>query len=340
MRFLLTQPGPAFSVADVYNGWSEALTELGQQVIGYNLDERISFYDHALLPTGEEGVFRKALDPDAVVQLAVNGLYAALYKCRPDVLMVVSGFFLPTDLYDLARASGTRVVMVHTECPYEDDRQLEIADHVDLNLVNDPAGIDAFAAKAPTRYLPHAYRPTVHCPGPSVPELECDLGFVGTGYLSRIEFFEAMDLTGLDVLLAGNWQALTEDSPIREFVGHQLAECLDNVDAVKVYRSARTGINIYRREATPGTLPGQAMGPREVEMAACGAFFLRDPRTEGDEVLGMLPTFTSPGEASELLRWYLAHPDQREALSTKAREAVADRTFSNHAAALLRLLDK
>lgn len=327
-------------MADVHNGWREALTELGQQVIGYNLDDRLSFYDHALLPTDAEGVFRKALEPDAVVQLAVNGLYAALYKCRPDVLMVISGFFLPTELYDLARATGTRVVLVHTECPYEDDRQLEAAGHVDLNLVNDPAGIEAFAALAPTRYIPHAYRPSVHCPGEPVPELVCDLGFVGTGYPSRVEFFEAMDLTGLDVLLAGNWQALREDSPLRSFVGHNPAECVDNAEAVKLYRSARVGINIYRREATPGTLPGQAMGPREVEMAACGGFFLRDPRPEGDEVLGMLPTFTGPVEASELLRWYLAHPDQREALSTKAREAVADRTFTNHAAALLRLLDK
>lgn len=338
MRFLLSQPGPAFSVADVHAGWREALIGLGQQVIDYNLDERLTFYDHALLPTEVDGRFRKALDPDAVVQLAINGLYAALFKCRPDVLMVISGFFLPTELYDLARANGIRVVLVHTECPYEDDRQLAAAGHVDLNLVNDPVGIEAFAALAPTRYVPHAYRPTVHQPGPATPELVCDLGFVGTGYPSRIQFFEAMDLAGLDVLLTGNWQALREDSPLRGFVGHDPAECLDNSEAVGLYRSARVGINTYRREGI--TAVGLAMGPREVEMAACGLFFLRDPRPEGDGVLDMLPTFTSPAEASHLLRWYLDRPDERAALSTKAREAIADRTFHNHAAALLRLLDQ
>jgi len=340
VRILLTRPGPHFSVADVHAGWREALTGLGQQVIDFNLDDRLSFYDHALLPTEVDGQFRKALEPDAVVQLAINGLYAALYKCRPDVLMVISGFFVPVDLYDLARMTGTKVVLVHTECPYEDDRQLVGAAHADLNLVNDPAGIEAFVALAPTRYVPHAYRPSVHHPGPAVPGMVCDLGFVGTGYPSRISFFEAMDLSGLDVLLSGNWQALAEDSPLRGYVGHDPAECLDNVEAVKLYRSARVGINIYRRESVPGSVAGVAMGPREVEMAACGGFFLRDPRPEGDEVLDMLPTFSSPAEASDLLRWYLAHPDERSALSTKAREAVADRTFHNHAAALLRLLDK
>jgi hypothetical protein len=53
----------------------------------------------------------------------------------------------------------------------------------------------------------------------------------------------------------------------------------------------------------------------------------------------MLPTFTSPEEASDLLRWWLAHEDEREVVARKAREAVVDRTFTNNAAGLLRLLD-
>jgi hypothetical protein len=52
----------------------------------------------------------------------------------------------------------------------------------------------------------------------------------------------------------------------------------------------------------------------------------------------MLPTFSSPQEASGLLRYWLDRPDERAALAVKAREAVADRSFGNHAAHLLRLL--
>ena len=40
-----------------------------------------------------------------------------------------------------------------------------------------------------------------------------------------------------------------------------------------------------------------AMGPREIEMAACRLFFLRDPRPECDEVFPMLPAFDGPEDA-------------------------------------------
>lgn len=337
---LVVHPGPNFSVHDVYVGWVEALRGLGVEVVEYNLQDRLTFYDMALLEAGPSLV-RKALTREQATELAVNGLYAALYKTRPDVLLAVSGFFLTPDLMDLARRSGTRVVVLHTESPYEDDRQLKLAAHADLNLLNDPINIELFAAVAPTRYVPHAYRPELHKPGSAAPDLASDLAFVGTGYASRIAFLEAMDLDGVDVLLAGNWQQLHSDSPLMKYVGHDIEECLDNEQAVQVYQSAKVGLNLYRREGTAAdSTDGMAMGPREVEMAACGFFFLREPRPENEAVLPMLPAITSPAEASEQLRYWLAHDSEREKLAAQAREAVADRTFVNHAAALLRLVEE
>jgi hypothetical protein len=317
----------------------EALRDLGQQVFEFNLSDRLTFYDSVMVEIGN-GEPRKALAPAQAHELAVNGLYAALYKTRPDVLLAVSGFFYQADLLELARSYGTRVVLLHTESPYEDDRQLEIAAHADLNLINDPTNIDTFRTVAPTVYVPHSYRPSIHHPGTADPKLSADLAFVGTGYASRVDFLEAMDLGGLDVLLAGNWQQLADDSPLRKFVAHEPDECLDNEQTIEVYRSAKIGMNLYRREAQAAHLAaGWAMGPRELEMAACGLFFLRDPRPEGDELLPMLPTFAGPGDASEQLRYWLAHPDKRHELARRAREAVADQTFTNRAAELLALLN-
>ncbi len=338
MRILAVQPGPAFSVQDVYAGWVEALRGLGNTVVEFNLEARLTFYGSARWE--QDGVDR-VLTAEQAAELAVNGLAAALHKVRPDVLLVVSGFFIPPALLDLERlAYGTKVVVVHTESPYEDDRQIKLAEHADLNLLNDPTNIDDFRAVSRAEYFPHAYRPGVHHPGPGKPELVCDLGFVGTGYPSRIAFFEAMDLGDLDVLLAGNWQGLADDSPLRKYVATDPGECLDNADTADLYRSARCGINLYRRETTDGgSADGWAMGPREVEMAACGLFFLRDPRGEGDMVLPMLPTFGTPEAASALLRWWLAHEDERKQAARRAREAVADRTFDNHARRLMGLLE-
>lgn len=340
MRIVVAAPGPAFSVQDVYAGWLEALRELGVHAVGFNLDERMSFYDEALLPTLTPDVFRKALTADQALDLAVNGLNAALYKVRPDLLIVISGFFLPPEVYARAQSYGTKVVLIHTEEPYETDRDLARAQYADLNLVNDPTNLAKFQALGPAFYVPHAFRPSVHHPGPPVPDLECDLAFVGTGYESRVAFFEAMDLDGLDVMLAGHWANLPADSALRSLVAHHLAHCLDNDKAADIYRSAKASLNLYRREATAGGLSlGWAMGPREIEMAATGLFFARDPRPEGDEVLNMLPTFDTPEDAADVIRWYLAHDDERQALATKACEAVQDRSFINHAAALLRMFD-
>lgn len=344
MRWLVVHPGPNFSVADVYAGWCAALRDLGEQVSRYALDARLTFYTAALVPAGD-GQFRHAFDGPAAAERAIDGLYSHLYRWRPDVLLVVSGFFVPPDLLDLARSYGTRVVLLHTESPYEDGRQLAAAAHADLNLVNDPTNLDRYRAIAPTEYVPHAYRPEVHHPGPPDPAAAADFAFVGTGYPSRVAFLESMEAAGaldhLDVLLAGNWQALGEDSPLRRYVGHPVDVCLENTDTADIYRSARVGINLYRREAEhPELAVGWAMGPREVEMAACGMYFLRDPRGEGDEVLSMLPRFSSPAEAGELLRWAIAHPDSCAATARAAREAVADRTFRNHAAQLLGWLER
>lgn len=328
-----------FSVHDVYVGWVEALRQLGVHVLEFDLSTRLTFYDSALLE--RDGEVRKALSPEAATRVAVGGIYSALYQAHADVLLAVSGFFYDGLLLEKVRAHGTKVVLLHTESPYEDGRQLAIAPYADLNLLNDPTNLDAFRAVSRAEYAPHSYRPHIHYPGPVDPKLAADLAFVGTGYPSRIEFLEQMDLGGLDVLLAGNWQGLAEDSPLRRHVAHEPAECLDNVRAVDIYRSAACGLNLYRREAEAEHLAaGWAMGPREVELAACGTFFLRDSRPEGDEVLSMLPTITDPGDASEKLRYWLARPAERQELAAKARVAVADRTFTARAADLLRWLEK
>jgi spore maturation protein CgeB len=346
MRWLLTHPGPNFSVADVFNGWSEALTGLGEQVMEYNLDRRLTFYDAALLETGgtdDDGhvQVRKALDRDQAITMAADGLLGAAYRWWPDVILCTSAFFTPPWVMEIMRARGHKIVMLFTESPYQSEMQLKMAEYAHLSLVNDPCDIDRYRAVAPAEYMPHAYRPGLHHPGDAVPEMACDLGFAGTGFPSRRDFFGAMNLDGLDVILAGNWLGLEESSPLYPLLAHEPDRCLDNEQTADLYRSARAGINIYRVEAEDeNTGLGWAMGPREVEMAACGLFFLRDPRPESDEVFPMLPSFASPGEASELLRWHLARDSVRQSAAAKAREAIADRTFGNHAKRLLELLDR
>lgn len=340
MRFLVAEPGPAYSVMDTFNGWVEALEEHGQHVAKFNLGDRLAFYSNVMMESEQGGTYRYALDSDESMELAINGLYAAILRVRPHVLLLISAFFVPYDLMEIARAAGVKVVVRHTECPYEDERQLGVAAHADLNLIDDPTNLHRFQEVSRAEYFPQSYRPSLHRPG-TVPR-DLDFSFVGTGYPSRVRLLEAMDLDGLNVALAGNWSALRPDSPLHRHLLADPAECMNNDRTVQLYQRTKVALNLYRQESEDGSvgLRGWAMGPRELELAATGTFFLRDQRPEGDEVLDMLPTFASPEDASGQLRWWLDHPDERQVAADKARSAVADRTFNNAAARLLRMLEK
>jgi spore maturation protein CgeB len=115
---------------------------------------------------------------------------------------------------------------------------------------------------------------------------------------------------------------------------------VDNELTTRVYQAAKAGLNLYRHEVSDTIRDGVAIGPREVEMAACGLFFLRDSRPESDEVFPMLPTFASPEDAAEQLKWWLAHDAERELAAAQAREAIRDRTFAANVTRLLALLDE
>jgi spore maturation protein CgeB len=333
-------------VADVFNGWSEALSGLGEQVEEYELDARLRFYNGTIAETGQlkpcgcPGV-RKFLDREQAIQLAVDGILSAAYRWWPDVIMCVSAFFVPPWLLEILRARGHTIIMLMTEAPYQTDYQLKMAAYADLTLLNDPAGLDAYRKVCPAEYMPHAYRPSVHYPALPGSPVKWDLSFVGTGFPSRVRFFNEMDLAGLDVRLSGLWMDLPPDSPLRDWTATESDDCIDNHETAQIYRWSRTGINFYRREAEAAHEgEGVACGPREIEMAAAGLWFARDPRPESDALFPMLPAFTSPAEASGLIRWALDHPGRRAEAAAQARAAVADRTFTEHAKKLLRLLDR
>lgn len=336
MRVMLVEPGPEFSVKDVHDGWRAAFERAGHAVVNYNLGDRLSFYTMAHLPDGDGGYYQ-ALDETRANSLAMLGIEAAFLRWMPELVVFTTGYYLHREHIELLKDRGAKVAVLFTESPYEDDRQLQIAPYTDVNVVNDPTNLDSFQMVQPNSiYLPHAYNPDVHHPGPPDPELACDVAFVGTGYPSRVDFLEQVDWTGLDVILAGSWGNLRDDSPLLPYVIHDPEECWPNNMTADLYRSAKVSLNLYRTEANSHTLQsGWSVGPREVELAACGTFFVRDPRPEGDALFPMLPTVTSPQQLGDVLRWWVAHDMERREAASMARHAIADWTFDRRVEQLL-----
>lgn len=341
MRILAIHPAPSFSVADVHEGWCEAFRELGVTVASLNLDDRLQFYATAHHMDAATGNYKLYNTKEQAVWLASKGILASCYEFNPDVVFITSGFFVPVGIMEVIRRRGARIVLVHTESPYEDPVQAVRAQYADVNLINDPTNIDAFPQG--TYYQPQCYRPSVHHKRAPQERYASDVCFVGTGFQSRIELLEAVDWSGLDLCLAGNWQMLNDDSPLMKYLAHDKRECLDNTDAHDLYASTKVGFNLYRKEAASAQdtthVDGWAIGPREVEMAAAEVFFIREPRPEGDELFKALPTFTTPEELRAQIDAYIDAPLARETASRRARMAIEERTFVNAAKRLLATLE-
>lgn len=361
-RILLVHPGPDFSVADVYRGWEKSLRKMGHTVLTYNTNDRLTYYGRSRMPdpgkpaceTCGQLPTHQAHDADGIMTLGMDGLYKELYVFWPDVVFFVSAFYMTAPMLQVIRTRRHKIVMLHTESPYQDGEQMTRGDFADLNLLNDPANLAAWKElEVPAAYMPHAYDPDVHHPGTGRKEM--DFAFIGTLFKSRAEFFSRMDFTGIDAAFGGSgWDLAMNDYPelvtkvvdrdkghrLVDYLAHPLDYCVGNDETADVYRKAKAGINFYRREGEAGQVQGWAMGPREVEMAACGLFFLRDPRPESDEVFPMLPQFTCPEEASEELHWWLEHDQAREERAQMAYERIASRTFDNNARKALALMEE
>lgn len=346
MKTLLVHPGPPFSVADLYNGWAKALSRL-TPVIEYRTDERLAFYREALLPVyGMPGTppgqmaLRRAMTTEEGGAAAMHGVYEALYAAQPDIVVFIGTSYLEPELLEVIQGRH-KVVLMHWESPYEEDRQLTLAPYADLNLVNDPCNLEAYRKLGHAEYMPNAYDPAVHYPGGRL--TKSDLVFVGTALDSRQEFFTAMDFGKFDVRLGGSRWGVVKPGceSLQKYVGHHPDMSLENSEAANWYRDARCGFNLYRQETEATHIgEGVAVGPREIEMAACEIPFLRDSREESDKIFPFLPSFRTPDEASEQLRWILSDEGRRRELGTKAGEAVQGMTFEANARSLLRLLDK
>lgn len=357
----------------MHRGWEKALKAAGHTVFTYNTNDRLSFYGFARMPVHgkpacghcNEVPTRQAIDgADAIAAMALDGLYRELFLFWPDVIFFVSGFYLTPPMLQVLRTRRIKIVMLHTESPYQDTEQMQRGQFADLNLVNDPANLAEWRdLDVPAAYMPHAYDPDIHFPAKRIissyadgrPETvrrrdgyTMDFTFIGTLFKSRAEFFSAMDFTGIDVAFGGSgWDRLLESDPelvkpILKYLAHPVDHCVDNDETARQYRAARCGINFYRRESEDERKgEGWAMGPREVEMAACGLFFLRDPRPESDEVFGgILPSFDSPEAATHELRWWVKHDEAREERARKAYDRIAARTFTNNARAALALMEE
>lgn len=201
----------------------------------------------------------------------------------------------------------------------------------------------------PTTYLPMAYNPRLHIPGPPDPDKQCDVVFVGGGFPERKALLNAVDWTGIDRAIHGTlWGLdLEAEQEKRDFGrGSRYTEgAIPNEMTTAWHRSAKVALNLHRQMTfIERNLPfpaghAESLGPRSYEIPASGGFLLSDDeRPEIADVYGDAAAVFRAWNAADLerqLRYWLSHPGERERKQQAQHEAVRPHHWGNRARVLL-----
>lgn len=340
LRLLLLHPGAVWSTSDVFDGLTFGLKAHGAECIPYRLDQRLALArkylnDRWRQQKKDRPDLPRPTQADLLYRAGVDALEMALRQ-QVHAVIVVSGMFLHPDVLILMRRAGLKVFVLFTETPYDLGSELKVAALVDGCWTNERSCVASFRQVNPNSgYLPHGWHPEKH--GPDAPILNVpshDVVFVGSGFPERIEWFNAIDWSGIDLGLYGTWKGLGLKKQVRAALR---GEQVGNDVAAALYRKAKIGINLYRtRNQQRMRVAGESLSPRAYELAACGAFHISDYRAEVAEVFGAsVPTFRTPSEAAVLLRSWLANDAARLETAATLPACVAEASWVQRAATVL-----
>jgi spore maturation protein CgeB len=351
LRIFCIQPGSSTSTADVHTGLIGGLKELGHEIFNYQLDTRIARAGHYLNFCWKEA---KKKNPDVVEPNTADILFLAcgdsIVKAmwrKPDWVIVVSAMYYPKLFLKMLKQAGLRVALLFTESPYDDEQQFTLAPIVDMCWTNERTSVQNLRICNPkTYYLAHAYDPARHAPAGKAEEdvPSHDVIFVGTGFQERVELFESINWDGIDLGIYGAWELINPRSKLKQYVRDDV---IGNHVAAALYRKAKIGLNLYRTSKGFGSFTprisfsAESMNPRAYELAACGCFHFSDYRAEVPEVFGdAVPTFKNPAELEKLIRYWLEHKKDREAVAAKLPQLVEGQTWLERAGQMVSDLER
>jgi len=161
-------------------------------------------------------------------------------------------------------------------------------------------------------------------------EYGSEIAFVGTIKFSRAEVLKSVRGLGLGVW--GNW---LEKLP--ELEGCYRRKNVFGEEAVKIYNAAKVVLDIHERYGLGEELFN--VTPRVFEVTASGALLLvnENPSLEGLYKPGEeLVCYKDAADLREKVKYYLAHPAQRQAIAEKGRlRALRDHTYERRLSGIL-----
>lgn len=187
-------------------------------------------------------------------------------------------------------------------------------------------------------YLPMAAHPKVHKPlelsTTEQRKFGSDLSFMGAGYPNRRVALR--EFIGMDFKIWGTeWEGDASLAPYVQLGGARVS----SEDCVRIFNATKVNINLHSSiQAQELVTGGDFINPRTFEVAACGAFQVVDRRGLMAECFAEneLATFTSMAEFRDMVRHFLAHPEERLEYARRGQERVLrDHTYAARMQTLL-----
>jgi spore maturation protein CgeB len=198
------------------------------------------------------------------------------------------------------------------------------------------------AGAGEVHYLPTACDPYMHVPiNLTAEEREkwgSPVSFVGAGYHNRQQMFASLAhypfrIWGSEWPLCKPFDRLVQEESRR----------IAPEEYIKIFNATQVNLNLHSSMERDGVDPsGDFLNPRTFELASCGAFQLVDERTllpEAFEVGSEIVTFKDLPDLREKIDYYLAHPEERELINTRARTRVLkDHTYDKRLQEMLSII--
>jgi spore maturation protein CgeB len=279
-----------------------------------------------------------------LVNFLAEWSYAQVAEFAPDICIVIAQ--APVDNRFPARLAQAGIVSAFWYM--ENWRHLpywqEIAPLYDSFFHIQPGEFEQELTRAGCRH--HAFvqtgcDPEIHKPvelsEEDQTEFGCDISFAGAGYYNRNQVFAG--LTDYDFALWGvDWSHRNLDPLVRKPNERFTPETF-----AKMVAASKITLNLHSSTSHPGIDPNcDAINPRVFEIAACGGFQLCDPCKGLENYFDFeseLPVYRDLHELRQQIDYYLAHPDERQAIAQRARErALSEHTYEKRAQQMLDLI--
>jgi spore maturation protein CgeB len=340
VKILLCGSGHSFATRDVADGYAAGLEACGVEVRYWKLDE-VQKALHTLRQAAELMDFipepeREQMKRNITNISSADAVTFALLE-DVDAVVVIYGLLFPLARVFALKKLGIPVVCVGTEAPYLRD-ELQVAPHYTHWFTNERASVDLFRTYgANAHYLPTAYHPQRHVPGPADPDKAADVVFIGGAYPERKRMLEGAAWAGINLC----WLGTLKES------NDPFAGVVPNSEVIEWYRSSKISLNFHRttgdfwqgEQIDPSM--AESLGPRAYEVPASGGFLLSDPRPELFDVFGDAAAVFERGNPDDLTRqvkYWLAHPDRREATAKAQHQAILPHSYTDRARRLLEII--